>query len=131
MPFLRHSTWRRRQSAALRQSAARSEAMRCRCENRATDGGIVIKGPRYTSFFQSKSSSTLAALVLLALVSVPAIASSRTSSRTETESRPTSLRLIPSEAVLRGAKASQRFVVLAKDKDGFERDVTSIASFRF
>jgi len=42
-----------------------------------------------------------------------------------------SLRLLPAEARLQWAKASQRFLALAVGEDGIERDVTSLATFRF
>jgi len=39
------------------------------------------------------------------------------------------VRFIPSDVTLRGAKASQRFVVLGTYADGLERDVTAQSSF--
>jgi hypothetical protein len=42
---------------------------------------------------------------------------------------PVSLRVLPSEVTLWGARASQQFVVLGRFADGLERDLTSVAQF--
>jgi len=41
--------------------------------------------------------------------------------------KPISLRIIPAEASLRGAKSAQQFLAIAKYADGTERDVTGEA----
>src|SRR5215831_11228089 len=40
------------------------------------------------------------------------------------------LRVLPPDVLMRGAGASQRFVVLADGPDGIEQDVTSMAALR-
>ena len=47
----------------------------------------------------------------------------------ERPARPLSVRLVPENPTLWGAKASQRFLVLGKYADGLERDLTSESRF--
>src|SRR5438067_7369269 len=56
------------------------------------------------------------------LSSAPAIAREKTNSLL-------SVRLVPENVTLRGARSSQRFLVLGKYVDGLERDVTASSRF--
>jgi Protein of unknown function (DUF1549)/Protein of unknown function (DUF1553)/Bacterial Ig-like domain (group 2) len=70
------------------------------------------------------SAQPLAVLLVLALAAVSAPAEEESSVPS-----PVSLRIVPEQVTLRGAKASQHFVVLGKYVDGVERDLTPIAHF--
>jgi len=70
------------------------------------------------------STECLAVLLVLALASASGSAAEKSS-----VPAPVSLRIVPEQVTLRGAKASQHFVVLSKYADGLERDLTPIAHF--
>ena len=75
---------------------------------------------------------SIALLLLTLALAAPSAAASRTRGRKGATTQAASLvavRLIPSEAVLRGRNASQQFLVIGKFTDGRERDLTGRTEF--
>jgi hypothetical protein len=71
-------------------------------------------------------------LILTLALAAPSAAASSTRGRKGATAQAASLvavRLIPSEAVLRGRNASQQFLVIGKFTDGRERDLTGRTEF--
>ncbi len=75
---------------------------------------------------------SIALLILMLALAAPSEAASRTRGQKGATAQAASLvavRLIPSEAVLRGRNASQQFLVIGKFTDGRERDLTGRTEF--
>ena len=72
-----------------------------------------------------RSISLLPILILVAALQVQG------ETQGQLAARPLSIRILPQDVTLWGARASQHFLVLARCADGLERDVTLQAQFKF